>query len=87
ERNKCIAKLFNEEGKLKRFPSKEKEKLIVLLKISKSFEPGTTYTEKELNRKLKEIFQDFPLLRRYLIEYGLMDRKIDCSEYWLKTHV
>lgn len=87
ERNKCIAKLFDEEGKLKRFPSKEKEKLIVLLKISESFEPGTTYTEKELNRQLKGIFQDFPLLRRYLIEYGLMDRKIDCSEYWLKTHV
>jgi len=85
EKNKCLAKLFDEEGKLKRFPSKEKEKLIVLLQVIKSFKTGINFSEKEINKKLKEIFPDYALLRRYLIEYGLLDRKNDCSEYWIKT--
>ena len=86
ERNKCIAKLFDENGNLIRFPSKEKEKLIVLLKIVNEFKTDSTYNEKELNMKLKEIYPDFPLLRRYLIEYGLMDRKSDGSLYWVKIN-
>lgn len=86
ERTKCISKLFDNEGRLLRFPSKEKEKLIVLLHIIKAFKTGKTYTEKELNNKLKEKFPDYPLLRRYLIEYGLMDRKNDGSQYWVKTN-
>jgi len=86
ERTKCIAKLFDEDGKLVRFPSKEKEKLIVLLKIVNEFKTDSRYNEKELNMKLKEIYPDFPLLRRYLIEYGLMDRKSDGSLYWVKIN-
>ncbi len=86
EKIKCLEKLFDEKGKLKRFPTKEKEKLIVLMQIVTNFKTGVSYSEKELNLKLKEVFPDFPLLRRYLIEYGLMDRKNDCSEYWVKTN-
>ena len=85
EKNKCLSKLFDEEGKLNRFPSKEKEKLIVLLQVIKTFKTGIIYSEKEVNRKLKEIFPDYALIRRYLIEYGFLDRKSDCSEYWIKT--
>lgn len=86
EKKKCLEKLFDKTGELKRFPTKEKEKLIVLLQIVKMFSTGIIYSESELNLKLKKIFPDYPMLRRYLIEYGLMDRKSDCSEYWVKTN-
>ena len=86
ERNKCIKKLFNDQGQLSRFPSKEKEKLIVLLQIVNEFEPESIYNEKELNQKLKNIYPDFPLIRRYLIEYGFLDRKKDGSQYWVKVN-
>ena len=69
--------------KLKVFPKKEKRKIIVLAEIAKQFKNHTKYSEKELNQILKSNFEDFVTLRRYLIEYGFMDRTTDCSVYWL----
>jgi DNA-binding CsgD family transcriptional regulator len=69
--------------KLKGFPAKEKKKIVVLKKIAESFVKGRHYEEKELNSILKSIYSDYPTLRRYLIEYGFMDRTTDCKEYWL----
>lgn len=70
--------------KLKSFPSKEKRKIIVLRKISTLFERDIKYTEKELNEIVKSVYADFATIRRYLIEYGFMERTIDCKEYCLK---
>lgn len=69
---------------LKSFPSKEKRKIIVLRKISTLFKRDMKYTEKELNEILKPVYLDFATIRRYLIEYGFMERTIDCKEYCLK---
>jgi hypothetical protein len=70
--------------KLKVFSPKEKKKLVILKKIAAQFERGRRYPEKELNEILKDIFEDFATIRRYLIEYGFMERTNDCREYWLK---
>lgn len=70
--------------KLKRFPGKEKRKLVILTKIAQQLERGKNYTEKELNQVLSEIFDDYVMIRRYLIEYGFMDRTDDGKAYWLK---
>lgn len=70
--------------KLGSFPAREKKKVVVLKKITELFQKGKEYEEAELNCILKEIFDDFPTLRRYLIEYGFMDRTKDCKKYWLK---
>lgn len=70
--------------KLKAFPAKEKKKIIILKKIIEQFDTGKRYKEKEINDVLKSIFNDYPTLRRYLIEYGFMERTNDCKEYWLK---
>jgi hypothetical protein len=73
------------KGKLTTFSMKEKNKLVVLREIIKRFEIGRIYSEKELNEILKGIYEeDYVVIRRYLIEYGFMDRKKDCSEYWVK---
>ena len=70
--------------KLKRFPGREKQRVVVIREISKSIESGKKYTEKEINNVIKTFFDDYVTLRRYLIEYGFIDRKKDGSEYWLK---
>jgi len=69
---------------LKTFPPKQKKKLAILKVIVKQFEAGKKYNEKQVNEILRPIFDDYCTIRRYLIEYGFMDRTTNCSEYWLK---
>lgn len=69
--------------RLKTFSVKEKKKIIILKKICDQFDRSKRYSEKEVNIILKDIYEDYVLLRRYLIEYGFMDRTNDCKEYWL----
>lgn len=69
--------------RLETFPAKEKKKIVVLRRICQEFTPERSYTEKEINSVLKEIYADFATIRRYLIEYGLMDRTRDGRSYWL----
>jgi hypothetical protein len=86
EKEEILAKYFTDENsyQLKSFPKKEKQKLVILHAIVNSMEDDTVYSEKEINRILQPIYHDFVTLRRYLIEYGFLDRKSDGSEYWLK---
>ncbi|WP_213621177.1 DUF2087 domain-containing protein [Paenibacillus sp. J22TS3] len=85
ERDKVLGKYFPQgtNGPLKSFSMREKQKLIILNELSKRFEPGRRYSEKEVNGILETAFEDYALLRRYLIEYGFMNRLPDGSEYWL----
>ncbi len=73
------------DGALTEFPVKEKRKLAILTQLSHRFEPGIRYTEKQVTEILKAANPDHATLRRYLIEYGFMDRERDCSAYWLKS--
>lgn len=70
--------------KLKTFPKKEKKKIVILTKIAEQFDGGKRYSEKELNEILKDIYDDYAVIRRYLVDYGFMERTDDCKEYWLK---
>lgn len=86
ENDKVLKSQFKEglEGKLSNFPKKQKQKLVVLRNIISRFDINKKYTEKEVNEVLKNIYDDYVTLRRYLIEYGFMDRTNDCSSYWVK---
>ncbi len=75
---------FTEEGGIKNFPSKEKKKIIVLRIIAANFKTGTTYSEQEINRILKRIYEDYVTIRRAMIEYGFLSRTDDCKKYWVK---
>lgn len=88
ENEKILKKYFVHglNGPISTFAMKEKSKLVVLRQIAKRFEAGRIYNEKEVNEILKTAYEDFVTLRRYLIEYGFMDRKPDGSEYWLKEN-
>jgi len=86
EQEKTIRKYFENqpEAKLKKFPLKEKQRLIILREIMKSIDNEVIYSETALNDLLKPIYEDYVLIRRLLIEYGFIDRKDDGSEYWVK---
>ena len=87
ENEAYLKKYFPEglEGPLLKFPLKEKRKVIVLRQIFQRFEVGREYTEKEVNVLLKAVYPDYVILRRYLIEYGFLDRTRDGSRYWAKV--
>ncbi|MDM5224957.1 DUF2087 domain-containing protein [Cytobacillus sp. NJ13] len=86
EQEKILKKYFPEgtDKPLVKFPPKEKQRLIVLRELASQLQPDRTYGEKELNQALKDFYEDYALIRRYLIDYGFLDRKLDGSEYWLK---
>lgn len=68
---------------LKQFPSKQKKQHGVLLFIIKVVDPEVIYSEKALNEILKPIYSDFVMIRRYLVDLGLLKRKDDGSAYWV----
>jgi hypothetical protein len=84
EKTDVINNYMDENKALKNYPAKEKKKIIVLEEIAKNFSKGKTYSEKEINRILKRIYEDFATIRRALIEYGFIERSNDCSSYWVK---
>ncbi len=86
EEEQILAQVFTslEPLVLARFPSKQKKKIVILRRIMQQFEEGKKYHEKEVNAILKAIYDDFVSLRRYLIEYGYLDRSADGSNYWVK---
>lgn len=69
---------------LKIFPVKQKKKLVILRMIAQQFARGKKYSEKQIDEVLKVIYSDHVTIRRYLIEYGFLDRTVDCKEYWVK---
>lgn len=74
------------EGPLASFPRKEKRKIAVLRHIASFFQSGIRYTEKEVNERLSKFWEeDYVTLRRYLIEYGYLDREDDGRAYWVKA--
>lgn len=78
-RQKVIDSFF-EYGKLKTIPAQRKKKLIILEELSKRFEPGKRYPEREVNLIISEAHDDFCTLRRELIVERFMQR--DHGVYW-----
>lgn len=79
-RQKVIDAFF-EYGKLLSIPAQRKKKRIVLEEIAKAFQPGRTYTEKEVNLLIADFHDDFCTIRRDIISEGLMAR--EGQTYWL----
>lgn len=85
ERDHVLRKYFPEgpTGPMTTFQMQQKHKYIVLTEIAKQFEPERHYTEKQVNAILKNIHDDYVEMRRYLVDYGLLEREEDGSAYWL----
>ena len=84
ETQKILSRYFPQgvSGPLATFPTREKRRLILLKEISTRFTPDRHYSEQEVNAILGAVYEDHVLLRRLLIDYGLLARRPDGSEYW-----
>lgn len=67
-------------GRLVRMPVQRKKRLVVLRWLAEDFQPGRLYPEAEVNRILGRRHPDFWMLRRYLVDEELMQRRR--GVYW-----
>jgi len=86
EKDEVISRYFADDNTMiiKEFPAKEKKKIVILQKIMADFEANMEYSEIEVNEILKRYYDDFATIRRYLIQYGFLDRSKDVLKYWVK---
>jgi hypothetical protein len=71
---------FLVDGRLKTIPVQLKKRDAVLRFLVQQFEPGQTYSEKEVSLVLAAYHEDFATLRRALVDARLLDRKN--GQYW-----
>ena len=83
EEIKKVLNIYFKEERLIQIPKKEKKRVVILLYISRKFQKNTYYTEKEVNEILKDVFEDFVMIRRYLIDYKLLNRNKEGTKYWV----
>ncbi len=69
---------------LRHFPKQQKRKLILLQHIMENFDERKEYREIEVNEILMVIYSDYITLRRYLLDYGFLDRTKDGLKYWVR---
>lgn len=72
-KNKVMQTYFS-EGRITRLPTQNKKRWIVYLEIIKLFEAGKSYTEKEINEVIKQIYDDYCMVRRELVDEGVLSR-------------
>lgn len=79
---KVIHDYTTEDGRLKTIPGQRKKLEAILRYINKAFDPGTHYTEKQVNEILSKYHADTATLRRELVGYRLLQRTGNGEEYW-----
>lgn len=80
ERSRILASFFR-EGRLLRLPTGDRRRLVVLEEIARQFHTGRTYTEREVNEILKRLYPDYTTIRRWLVDYVLLNRHQ--GVYWV----
>lgn len=73
-RSKVLQTYFH-DGKVPRLPTQNKKRWIVYLEIIKLFRADRSYTEKEINAVIQEVHEDYCLVRRELVEEGVLQRQ------------
>ncbi|GLC81662.1 hypothetical protein LBYZC6_37760 [Lacrimispora brassicae] len=79
-----INKFLDDSGKIKQLSQKKILRNATLCYLAEKFESDRNYTEKEVNFICEQwhTFGDYFLLRRELIDHGLLCRQPDGSRYW-----
>lgn len=81
---KVVADFTQPDGRLRTIPAQRKKLEAVLRYVSRSFEPGVHYSEKQVNEMLGKFHPDTATLRRELVGARLLERQPSGGEYWLK---
>lgn len=69
---------------LKSLPHKDARKRAVVAAAAARFEAGRRYGKAETDQILKSVCEDYVELRRYLVDWGFLDREPDGSQYWVR---
>ncbi|TGY66506.1 DUF2087 domain-containing protein [Dubosiella muris] len=80
-----IEKYFSKKDpkKLLQIPKKRKERLEILAVICSLFEKNTFYPEHTVNQTLRSTYEDFPALRRALVDEKFLLRDPSGHLYWI----
>ena len=82
QQTSATMKSFMPDGYIAKLPAREKKKVILMLQIITFFEYETIYSEPDINDIIAKRVYEYVMMRRYLVEYGLLGRKKDGSQYW-----
>jgi hypothetical protein len=73
---------FMRLGRIERYPANMAERRELLAWITReAIGPGENLTEKQVNERLLSYTDDVVLLRRYLVDFGLLERTASGSSY------
>ena len=73
---------FMRLGRIENYPANRAERRELLAWIaSEAIQPGEDLTERQVNERLLSYTDDVALLRRYLIDFGLLERTPSGSSY------
>nr|SBO98517.1 Transcriptional regulator [Nonomuraea gerenzanensis] len=75
-----VLRTFLVDGRLTTTAMRRDKRLVVLRYISRVFEPGVRYPEKDVNVALRAFHDDYAALRRYLVDEELLSR--EGNVYW-----
>jgi hypothetical protein len=78
----AVLRAFFKDGRLQSLPAQLAKRQVVLDHLAQDFEPGTRYTEKQVNLILGKRFADIAALRRYLVDEGFLEREGGVGKYW-----
>lgn len=74
EAEKQLLQRFFSGTRLTEIPSSRSKRQLVLERLAQEFEPGLRYQEQDVNFTLQLFHPDYPSLRRYMVEEGIMTR-------------
>ena len=79
-----VDRFLDADGRIQRYPKNPSERLSLLRSIgARVLKHGEELDELDLTLRLEDIADDAVLLRRYLVDYGVLLRRPDGSDYRL----
>ncbi|GAA2078395.1 DUF2087 domain-containing protein [Microbacterium hatanonis] len=83
-----IDRFLRPDGRVDRYPSKASERAELLAHVAERvLRPGEVVTERELTGRLERFADDVALLRRHLVDHGVVERTPSGSEYALAPSI
>jgi hypothetical protein len=76
----AVLSAFVKSGRITAMPVKRAKRLVLLDHVAQLFDIGVRYSEQDVNRVLRTMFEDYVALRRYLVDEGFLERAN--GEYW-----
>lgn len=76
----AVFRAFLRDGRLTAIPTQRRKRLVILEYIVRGFEPGVSYTEREVNAVLRAFHADCAALRRHLVDEEYLSR--ESGTYW-----